>query len=67
MNRRSVEDDKFNKVGWNKGGGGGRGKRSRKKMENNIDSIVKKERNGIKWGRKFKDNKFTILKEKWIW
>lgn len=24
MNRRSVEDDKFNKLGWNKGGGEGK-------------------------------------------
>lgn len=62
MNRRSVEDDKFNKLGWNKGGGGGRGKRSRKKMENNIDSIVKKERNGIKWGINGENSKIISLR-----
>lgn len=62
MNRRSVEDDKFNKLGWNKGGGGGRGKRSRKKMENNIDSIVKKERNGIKSGINGENSKIISLR-----
>lgn len=40
-------------------------------MENNTDSIVKKEKKkwnkvGDKW-RKFKDNKFTILKEKQVY
>lgn len=60
MNRRSVEDDKFNKLGWNKGGGGG--KRSRKKMENNIDSIVKKERNGIKSGINGENSKIISLR-----
>lgn len=63
MNRRSVEDDKFNKLGWNKGGGGGgRGKRSRKKMENNIDSIVEKERNGIKSGINGENSKIISLR-----
>lgn len=62
MNRRSVEDDKFNKLGWNKGGGEGRGKRSRKKMENNIDSIVKKERNGIKSGINGENSKIISLR-----
>lgn len=62
MNRRSVEDDKFNKLGWNKGGGGGRGKRSRKKMENNIDSIVKKGRNGIKSGINGENSKIISLR-----
>lgn len=62
MNRRSVEDDKFNKLGWNKGGGGGRGKRSRKKMENNIDSIVKKERNAIKSGINGENSKIISLR-----
>lgn len=30
MNRRSVEDDKFNKLGWNKGGEGEGKDRERK-------------------------------------
>lgn len=43
-------------------GGRGRGKRSRKKMENNIDSIVKKERNGIKSGINGENSKIISLR-----
>lgn len=54
----------INLIRWDgiKGGGGGRGKRSRKKMENNIDSIVKKERNGIKWGINGENSKIISLR-----
>lgn len=51
----------INLISWDgiKGGGG---ERSRKKMENNIDSIVKKERNGIKWGINGENSKIISLR-----
>lgn len=42
MNRRSVEDDKFNKVGWNKGGEGGEGKDRERKWKIILIVLLKK-------------------------
>lgn len=54
----------INLIRWDgiKERGRGRGKRSRKKMENNIDSIVKKERNGIKSGINGENSKIINLR-----
>lgn len=52
----------INLIRWDGIKEGGRGKRSRKKMENNIDSIVKKERNGIKWGINGENSKIISLR-----
>lgn len=41
MNRRSVEDDKFNKVGWNKGEGG-EGKDRKRKWKIILIVLLKK-------------------------
>lgn len=52
----------INLISWDGIKEGRRGKRSRKKMENNIDSIVKKERNGIKSGINGENSKIISLR-----